>query len=44
MGIMQMINQGENKYENFVEAEKYLQSELTNLDNAIKNISNKLNS
>lgn len=44
MGIMQMINQGENKYENFVEAEQYLQSELTNLDNAIKNISNKLNS
>jgi tetratricopeptide (TPR) repeat protein len=44
MGIMQMINQGENKYENFVESEKYLQSELTNLDDAIKNISNKLNS
>ena len=44
MGIMQMINQGENKYENFVEAEQYLQSELTKLDNAIKNISNKLNS
>jgi len=44
MGIVQMINQGDNKYENFVEAEHYLQSELTNLDNAIKNISNKLNS
>ena len=43
MGIMQMINQGDNKYENFVEAEQYLQTELTNLDNAIKNISNKLN-
>jgi len=44
MGIMQMINQGDDKYENFVESEQYLQSELTNLDNAIKNISNKLNS
>ncbi|HEY8999917.1 MAG TPA: hypothetical protein VIM89_01095 [Mucilaginibacter sp.] len=44
MGIMQMINQGDNKYENFVESEQYLQSELTNLDNAIKNISHKLNS
>ena len=44
MGIMQMINQGEDKYENFVEAEQYLQTELTNLDNAIKNISHKLNS
>lgn len=44
MGIMQMINHGENKYENFVESEKYLQSEVKNLDNAIKNISNKLNS
>ncbi|MBS1523079.1 MAG: hypothetical protein JST50_18910 [Bacteroidetes bacterium] len=44
MGIMQMINQGENKYENFVESEQYLQSELKNLDNAIKNISHKLNS
>lgn len=44
MGIMQMINQGEDKYENFMEAEKYLLSELNNLDNAIKNISNKLNS
>jgi hypothetical protein len=44
MGIMQMINHGENKYENFVEAEKYLQSELKNLDDAITNISNKLNS
>jgi len=44
MGIMQMINQGDNKYENFVESEQYLQSELKNLDNAIKNISNKLNS
>lgn len=44
MGIMQMINQGENKYESFVESEKYLQSELSNLDGAIKNISNKLNS
>ena len=44
MGIMQMINQGDNKYENFVESEQYLTSELTNLDNAIQNISNKLNS
>lgn len=44
MGIMQMINQGDNKYESFVEAEQYLQSELANLDSAIKNISNKLNS
>lgn len=44
MGIMQMINHGDDKYENFVESEQYLQSELTNLDNAIKNISNKLNS
>ncbi len=44
MGIMQMINHGEDKYENFVESEQYLQSELTNLDNAIKNISHKLNS
>jgi tetratricopeptide (TPR) repeat protein len=44
MGIMQMINQGEDKYENFIEAEQYLMTELTNLDNAIKNISNKLNS
>ncbi|HTK22009.1 MAG TPA: hypothetical protein VL442_20970 [Mucilaginibacter sp.] len=44
MGIMQMINQGDNKYENFVESEQYLQSELKNLDDAIKNISNKLNS
>ncbi|MBV8391200.1 MAG: hypothetical protein JO080_15450 [Mucilaginibacter sp.] len=43
MGIVQMINHGDNKYENFVEAEKYLQSELNNLDNAIKNISSKLN-
>jgi hypothetical protein len=44
MGIMQVINQGEDKYENFMEAEKYLLSELANLDNAIKNVSNKLNS
>ena len=44
MGIMQMINQGEDKYENFIEAEKYLLSELANLDKAIRNISNKLNS
>jgi len=44
MGIMQMINHGEDKYENFIEAEQYLMTELTSLDNAIKNISDKLNS
>ncbi|MBS1527829.1 MAG: hypothetical protein JST19_19450 [Bacteroidetes bacterium] len=43
MGIMQVINQGD-KYENFVQSEKYLLSELTSLDEAIKNISSKLNS
>ncbi|HVW13235.1 MAG TPA: hypothetical protein VHB54_05425 [Mucilaginibacter sp.] len=43
MGIMQVINQGD-KYENFVQSEKYLLSELASLDEAIKNISSKLNS
>lgn len=44
MGIMQVINQGENKFENFTEAEEYLISELNSLDEAIRNISDKLNS
>lgn len=42
MGMMQVINQGEHKYENFVEAEQYLVNELKSLDGAIRNISNKL--
>ncbi|HVV54283.1 MAG TPA: hypothetical protein VHC47_03095, partial [Mucilaginibacter sp.] len=44
MGIMQVINQGENKFENFMEAEEYLTSELNSLDDAIRNIADKLNS
>jgi peptidoglycan hydrolase CwlO-like protein len=39
---MQVINQGEHKYENYAEAEEYLMNELKSLDGAIRNISNKL--
>lgn len=44
MGIMHVINQGDHKYENFVEVEQHLVDELNSLDGAIRNISNKLSS
>lgn len=43
MGIMQVINHAEHRYENFIEAEQFLSDELANLDKAIRNISDRLN-
>ncbi|MBS1530196.1 MAG: hypothetical protein JSU01_07810 [Bacteroidetes bacterium] len=42
MGIVQVIHQAENKYENFIESEEHLINELNSLDKAIRDISNKL--